>query len=115
MNITQRTGTYGEETTQMHIFEIHDEDGLAADLYIVPGINLIANIEVRDDRRGEGLARALYEHADQVLDGIYHMPAWGCTDEGAEFADAVGGDILDDETAAEYAGVDLEAFGLEYA
>lgn len=110
--ITHRTGTYGTETHEQHIYEIHDEHGTAAELYIDPTYLVIANIEVRADRRGEGLARALYEHADEHLGGIYHMPDWGCTPEGHGFAAAVGGDTLDNETAAEYAGIDLEALGL---
>lgn len=111
MNITQRTGTYYTETHQLHIFEITDAKGLASAIYIDPETHVIANIETRDDRQGEGLARALYEAADEAL-GIYHMPQWGCTPEGWAFAQAVGGDILDDETAAEFAGVDLEELGL---
>ena len=112
MNINQTRGTYYGDTTDNHIFTITDEQGIAAELYINTEHLVIANIEVREDRRGEGLARALYEHADTTLDGIYHMPAWGCTPEGQAFAEAMGGDILDDETAAEFAGVDLDALGI---
>ncbi len=112
MNITQTRGNYPGDNTDNHVFTITDEHGTAADLYIDTEHQHIVNIEVRADRQGEGLARALYEHADQALGGIFHMPAWGCTPEGAAFAEAMGGETLDDETAAEWAGVDLEALGI---
>ena len=59
---------------------------------------LILNVEVAEDHRGEGYARALYEHADQAQ-GLYHVPAWGRTADGDAFADAMGGDVMDDEEA----------------
>lgn len=105
--ITTRRGSYYGDTTDNHIFEITDEQGIAAELYINTDHLVIMNIEVRKDRRGEGLARTLYEHADQALGGIYHMPAWGCTEDGAKFAEAMGGDILDDATAAALTGTDI--------
>lgn len=108
MNITQTRGPYHGDQTDNHIFTITDEHGTAAELYIDTTHLVIMNIEVREDRRGEGLARALYEHADHALGGIYHMPEWGCTPEGAGFAEAMGGDTLDDETAAALTGVDLD-------
>lgn len=108
MEITTRTGSYYGDTTMNHIFEIHDDQGLAAELYIDTEHHVIMNIDVREDRRGEGLARTLYTHADTTLGGIYHMPAWGCTEEGAGFAQAMGGATLDDETAAALTGFDLD-------
>lgn len=111
MNITQRTGTYGTETGDLHIFEITDEQGIASAIYIDPATHIIANVETRADRQGEGLARAVYEAADAAL-GVYHMPEWGCTREGWAFVEAVGGDIIDDETAAAFAGINLEVLGL---
>ena len=39
--------------------------------------------------------------------GLYHVPEWGCTENGAGFAEAMGGDVMDDETAATILGVDL--------
>lgn len=46
---------------------------------------LILNVEVAEDRQGEGIARALYEHAD-AIQGLYHVPAWGRTEDGDAFA-----------------------------
>ena len=104
--ITTRTGTYYGETDQNLIWEITDEHGVAAALYVHPQHRMIMNIEVRDDRQGEGLARALYEAAT-ATGTIYHVPAWGCTPEGLAFAEAMGGPVMDDETAAEITGYDL--------
>ena len=107
--ITYQVGTYYGEAEQMHTWTIADEDGTAAELYIERTANMIMSVEVREDRRGEGLARALYEAAEAQLGTIYHVPAWGRTPEGDAFADAMGGETLDDETAAAITGFDLSA------
>ena len=70
---------------------------------------LILNVEVDDDRRGEGHARHLFEHADADL-GLYHAPSWGRTPEGQIFADAMGG-----ERACEILGLDLDTVTNNYA
>ena len=75
---------------------------------------LILNVEVDDDRRGEGHARRLFEHADADL-GLYHVPSWGRTPEGQIFADAMGGDTMDDERACEILGLDLDVVTNNYA
>lgn len=67
---------------------------------------LILNIEVIAARQGEGFARKLYEHAD-AEHGLLHVPAWGRTWEGEQFAEAMGGDAMDDEQAAQILGLDL--------
>lgn len=74
---------------------------------------LILNVEVDEDRRGEGLARRLYEHADADL-GLYHVPAWGCTPEGLAFAQAMGGEVMDDQEACNILGLDLETVTCTY-
>ena len=94
-------------TATDHIFTITDDHGTAATLEIEATHGMIMNIEVREDRRGEGLARHLYETAVDTLPAVYHVPTWGCTPEGAAFAEAVGGEVMDDETAAEITGFDL--------
>lgn len=104
--ITNRTGDYYGDDTRNLIWEAHDEDGVAAELYVHAEHRMIMNIEVRADRRGEGLARDLYEAAMATGD-IYHAPTWGCTPEGVAFAEAMGGPVVDDETAAEITGTDL--------
>ena len=68
---------------------------------------LILNVEVDTAHQGEGHARRLYEHADREH-GLLHVPAWGRSGEGDGFAEAVGGDTMDDERAATILGVDLD-------
>ena len=91
MTTTYRTGTYYGETEQMHIWEITDEQGTAAELYVSLDNHEIMNIEVREDRRGEGLARELFETADAQI-GIYHTLDAHMTPEGRAFFEAVGGE-----------------------
>ncbi len=112
--ITKRIGKYSEDdTTESLIYEVADEDGIAGDLYVDIDSHLILNIEVRKDRRCEGIARSLYEHAKQDLGDIYHVPEWGCTDEGLAFVHAMGGDIMDDEKAAIVVGMDLSIYDMD--
>lgn len=93
MVITRRDGDYYGDATHNHIWEITDETGVVAELYVSTDRHEIMNIEVRADRRGEGLARALYETAAREMP-IYHAPAAHRTAEGNAFALAVGGDTL---------------------
>jgi hypothetical protein len=88
--ITQRTGDYYGDGIPHHIWEITDNTGVIAELYVSTDRHEIMNIEVREDRRGNGLARDLYTTATAVMD-IYHAPVAHRTDEGNAFAEAVGG------------------------
>lgn len=105
--IQHRTGDYYGDGSQNLIWEVRDEQGVAAELYVNAEHRMIMNVEVREDRRGEGLARALYEAASQT-GTIYHVPAWGCTPEGLAFAEAMGGEVMDDQTACDLLGLDIE-------
>lgn len=68
---------------------------------------LILSIDVPAEHRGEGHARTIFEHAETIMD-LYHVPAWGCTEDGLAFAEAMGGDTMDDQEAADVLGLDLE-------
>lgn len=68
---------------------------------------LVLMVEVEDDRRGEGLARLLWDAASAERD-LLHVPAWGRTFEGHIFAEAMGGDTMDDAEAADILGLDLD-------
>lgn len=81
-------------------------DGAEVGYLLAHETGLILNVEVDEDHQGEGVARALYEHAD-ATQGLFHVPAWGCTEDGLGFAEAMGGDVMDDETAAALLDVDL--------
>jgi hypothetical protein len=67
---------------------------------------LILSVDVPARHRGEGYARALYEHANAEI-GLYHVPAWGRTEEGDGFAEAMGGDTMGDQQACDILGLDL--------
>lgn len=85
------------------------DGGVEVGYLLVHTSGLILNIEVAEDRQGEGIARALYEHADSVQ-GLYHVPAWGRTPEGEGFAQAMGGETMDDAEAAAIVGMDLSIY-----
>ena len=68
---------------------------------------LVLMVEVEDDHRGEGLARLLWDTASAERD-LLHVPAWGRTPEGDIFAEAMGGDSMDDVEAADILGLDLD-------
>lgn len=91
--ITYRTGDYYGDSTQNHIWEIRDEQGVAAELYVSAERKEISNVEVRADRRRQGLARALYTAAIAQMP-IYHAPEAHRSAEGQLFAQAVGGDTI---------------------
>lgn len=91
--ITYRTGDYYGDGTQNHIWEITDANGVAAELYVSADRHEIMNIDVRADRRREGLARALYTAATAMMT-VYHAPDAHRSEEGALFAAAVGGETL---------------------
>ena len=91
--ITSRTGDYYGDGTSNHIWEITDEQGTIAELYVSVERHEIMNVEVREDHRGEGLARSLYQAAAAAM-SIYHAPIAHRTPEGDAFAQAVGGETV---------------------
>ena len=98
MEITNRQGTYYEETEIMNIFEAHENGQLIGEMYLDINTGQIMQIEVNEDRRGEGIARAIYEYACSITN-VYHAPDEHCTREGLAFKNAVGGEEIDPETA----------------
>ncbi len=68
---------------------------------------LILSVDTDPEHRGQGYARALYEAAD-AAHGLLHVPTWGRTEDGDAFADAMGGDTMDDQQAADILGLDLD-------
>lgn len=94
MEITRRDGDYYGDATANHIWEITDESGIVAELYVSVERHEIMQVWTREARRGEGLARALYETASREMD-IYHAPESHRTPEGHAFAHAVGGESVE--------------------
>ena len=96
--ITHTTKTYYGEADIMHAFEITKDGTVIAELYADLHTHQIMQVWVAERRRGEGLARALYEHGDKMI-GLYHAPDEHCTPEGLAFKHAVGGDTIDPDLA----------------
>lgn len=99
MEITYSTGTYYGEVEILHRWFAIDDGEQIGELYVSMTTGVIMNIEVDTDHRGEGIARALYEAATAVMT-VKHAPEWGCTPEGAAFAEAMGGEVATDEEMA---------------
>lgn len=103
--ITYSVGTYYSEAGDRHRwFAIADGERIG-ELYVDMTTEVIMQIEVEKAHRGEGIARALYEAADAQLASLKHAATWGCTPEGAAFAEAMGGETATDE--------DMAAMGIE--
>ena len=96
ITIEHSTGTYYTETEIMHRWFAVEDGERIGELYVAIDTEVIMNVEVTPERRGEGIARSLYEAADAQLDSLKHAPAAGCTSEGLAFARAVGGEVADD-------------------
>lgn len=77
-----------------HSWQIHDQCGEAAELLVSVALAEILNVEVRSDRRREGLARALHEAATTEM-AVYHAPPQHRSPEGDAFARAVGGPTIE--------------------
>lgn len=106
MEIVTSTYTEGELTGTYYAMI---DEGKEIAFLIAHTSGLILNIEVDENRQGEGIGRALYEYAD-AAQGLYHIPDWGRTYEGNLFAEAVGGETMDDEEAAAIVGMDLSIY-----
>ena len=92
--ITHRIGQYSDNDPVSHIWEAREGDRVIGELYVSIETGEILNIWVDEVRRGEGIARRLYETAaDQVT--VYHAPVAHRTPEGHAFAEAVGGPTIE--------------------
>lgn len=99
MEITYSTGTYYSESEILHRWFAIEDGERIGELYVSMTTGVIMNVEVDTDRRGEGIARALYEAATTAM-SVKHAPEWACTHEGAAFAEAMGGEVATDEDMA---------------
>ena len=95
-SIQYSTGTYYNEPDEYHRWFAIEDGERIGELYVDIDREIIMNIDVTPDRRGEGIARALYEAADAQLDSLKHAPEAACTPEGLAFAQAMGGEVADD-------------------
>ena len=92
--ITYRTGQYSDTDPISHIWEAHEGGQVIGELYVSVEQNEILNIWVDEVRRGEGIARRLYEAATAQMT-VYHAPPAHRTPEGDAFARAVGGPTIE--------------------
>ncbi|RBP66456.1 acetyltransferase (GNAT) family protein [Brevibacterium sanguinis] len=91
-SIEYTTGPYYTEVGDYHRWFAVENGERIGELYVTIDTETISNITVNEDRRGEGIARALYEAADARLDNLLHdLPAHR-TPEGDAFAQAMGGE-----------------------
>lgn len=94
--ITSREGTYEGEAEILDIFEATDGDQVIGALYITKDTTEVAQVEVIPARRREGIATALWEQATTELGEIFHAYEAHRTTEGQAFAEAVGGDEIEE-------------------
>lgn len=90
MEIIKSTDT----DTTTYTLMIDDTD--AAELTIWTTTREVANVETRTAFQRQGLARTLWEHANAEAE-LFHALPHHRTPEGDAFADAMGGDTIDDE------------------
>ena len=95
-SIEYSTGTYYDEADILHRWFAIENGERIGELYVDIDREIIMSIEVNADRRGEGIARALYATADAQLTNLKHAPEAACTPEGLAFAHAMGGEVADD-------------------
>ncbi|MFD4457723.1 hypothetical protein [Nocardia sp. NPDC058480] len=91
-------GPFPGQAEDQHRWIITDTAGEVASLYADLNTGEINSVDVRADRRREGIARRLYEAAVAQVD-IYHAPDVHCTPEGLAFKNAMGGETIPDELA----------------
>ena len=89
------TSHYSEDNLAGTRYSMID-DGEEVGYLIAHTTGLVLNVEVDDDTQG-----------------LYHIPAWGRTGDGNRFANAMGGDTMDDEQAAAIVGMDLSIYDVD--
>lgn len=87
---------YPGETTDLLRWAAIDGGEVIGELYVDMERHIIMNVEVDADRRGEGIATALYDAAAAELDDLMHAPEEACTPEGLAFSRYVGGARAED-------------------
>lgn len=96
--VTYTQQTYYGEAEVQHCWEIREDGAVIAELYADLTTGQIMQVWVADHRRGEGLAREVYETAAAQID-LYHSPDEHCTPEGLTFKQAMGGQTITPDLA----------------
>lgn len=100
MPVAYREETYpGETGGAMRHWEVTDAGGkVVSDLWADRDTGQIMQVHTVPERRGEGIASALYRYASGHVQ-LYHSPDAHRTPEGNGWARAVGGDTIPDDLA----------------
>lgn len=110
IEISYSQETYYGEAEIMHRWVATDNGTLVGELYARIDSEIIMAVEVNADRRGEGIARSLYEAADAKLANLRHAPAVACTEDGLAFAEAMGGPVADASELPELDGYEADLY-----
>ena len=94
--ISYRQDRYSEQDAINHVFECTIDGQVAGSLYVTLDTTEVAQVEVIPARRREGIATALWEQATTELGEIFHAYEAHRTTEGQAFAEAVGGDEIEE-------------------
>lgn len=87
-----------DNTDNSHVWAATDNGTVIGELYADLTTGQIMQIEVDTNRRGEGIATAMYRAA-VTQTALYHSPDEHCTPEGLAFKHAVGGETIPTELA----------------
>lgn len=86
--LSYNRSTYYGEADLMHCIRACQDGELIGELYANLTTGQIMQVEVNEDRRGEGIARAMAEFAGEHFE-IFHSPDEHCTEEGLAFKAAL--------------------------
>lgn len=88
---------YSEHDEPSHLWSISDGGERIAELWIDMTTGEILNVWTREDHREQGHATALYRQAATEI-ATYHAPPTHRFDDGARFAERIGGPSMPDCT-----------------
>jgi hypothetical protein len=95
--ITRSIDTYSEGQEASHLWSISEDGKRVAELWIGMTTGEILMVWTHDDHREQGHATALYRQAASEI-AVYHAPPTHRFDDGARFAERVGGPSMPDCT-----------------
>ena len=93
--ISYRQGRYSEQDDITHIWEATIDGQVAGSLYVTLDTQEVAQIEVTPEHRRQGIATQLWEQATSEME-IFHAYEAHRTEEGQAFAEAVGGEEIEE-------------------
>jgi hypothetical protein len=97
LTITRTAETYSDGTQILNLWSISVDGERIAELWTDQDTGEIAYVWTHEDHREQGHATALYRRAASET-AIYHAPVTHRFDDGARFAERVGGPSMPDCT-----------------